>query len=64
MPEWLLVDGSSMFFRAFYAIPQTMRGPGGVLVNAETGLNMAGKTTVLMWCLWPAGLAKRKIYLL
>ena len=37
MPEWLLVDGSSMFFRAFYAIPQTMRGPGGVLVNAVRG---------------------------
>ena len=37
MPEWLLVDGSSMFFRAFYAIPQTMRGPGGHLVNAVRG---------------------------
>ncbi|TMG31211.1 MAG: flap endonuclease [Chloroflexi bacterium] len=37
MPEWLLVDGSSMFFRAFYAIPQTMRGPGGTLVNAVRG---------------------------
>ncbi len=37
MPEWLLVDGSSMFFRAFFAIPQTMRGPGGTLVNAVRG---------------------------
>jgi 5'-3' exonuclease len=37
LPEWLLVDGSSMFFRAFYAIPQTMRGPGGTLVNAVRG---------------------------
>ncbi|HKW71708.1 MAG TPA: 5'-3' exonuclease H3TH domain-containing protein [Candidatus Dormibacteraeota bacterium] len=37
MPEWLLVDGSSMFFRAFYAIPQTMRGPNGALVNAVRG---------------------------
>jgi 5'-3' exonuclease len=37
LAEWLLVDGSSMFFRAFYAIPQTMRGPGGVLVNAVRG---------------------------
>jgi 5'-3' exonuclease len=37
LPEWLLVDGSSMFFRAFYAIPQTMRGPKGVLVNAVRG---------------------------
>ena len=35
--EWLLVDGSSMFFRAFYAIPQTMRGPDGSLVNAVRG---------------------------
>src|SRR5438034_11787026 len=26
-----------MFFRAFYAIPQTMRGPGGDLVNAVRG---------------------------
>src|SRR5260370_32929654 len=26
-----------MFFRAFYAIPQTMRGPDGTLVNAVRG---------------------------
>jgi len=26
-----------MFFRAFYAIPQTMRGPGGHIVNAVRG---------------------------
>ena len=32
-----MVDGSSMFFRAFYAIPQTMRGPDGTLVNAVRG---------------------------
>ncbi len=37
MPEWLLVDGSSLIFRAFYAIPQTMRGPDGTLVNAVRG---------------------------
>ncbi|HKV87676.1 MAG TPA: 5'-3' exonuclease H3TH domain-containing protein [Candidatus Dormibacteraeota bacterium] len=37
MTNWLLVDGSSMFFRAFYAIPQTMRGPDGTLVNAVRG---------------------------
>jgi 5'-3' exonuclease len=37
VPEWLLVDGSSMFFRAFYAIPQTMRGPDGKLNNAVRG---------------------------
>ncbi|HVS50147.1 MAG TPA: 5'-3' exonuclease H3TH domain-containing protein [Candidatus Dormibacteraeota bacterium] len=37
MPEWLLVDGSSMIFRAFYAIPQTTRAPDGTLVNAMRG---------------------------
>ncbi|MGH7763238.1 MAG: 5'-3' exonuclease [Candidatus Dormibacteraceae bacterium] len=37
MPEWLLVDGSSLIFRSFYAIPQTMRGPDGTLVNAVRG---------------------------
>lgn len=37
MPEWLLVDGSSIIFRAFYAIPQTMRGPDGTLTNAVRG---------------------------
>jgi 5'-3' exonuclease len=37
LPEWLLVDGSSMIFRAFYGIPQTMRGPDGTLVNAVRG---------------------------
>jgi 5'-3' exonuclease len=37
LPEWLLVDGSSMIFRAFYGIPQTMRGPDGKLVNAVRG---------------------------
>ena len=37
LPEWLLVDGSSLIFRAFYAIPQTMRGPDGALVNAVRG---------------------------
>jgi 5'-3' exonuclease len=37
LAEWLLVDGSSMFFRAFYAIPQTMRGPDGKPNNAVRG---------------------------
>jgi 5'-3' exonuclease len=37
LPEWLLVDGSSMFFRAFYAIPQTMRGPDGKPNNGVRG---------------------------
>jgi 5'-3' exonuclease len=37
LPDWLLVDGSSMIFRAFYGIPQTMRAPDGTLVNAVRG---------------------------
>lgn len=37
LTNWLLVDGSSMFFRAFYAIPQTMRGPDGKMNNAVRG---------------------------
>jgi 5'-3' exonuclease len=37
LPEWLLVDGSSMIFRAFYGIPQTMRAPDGSLINAVRG---------------------------
>jgi 5'-3' exonuclease len=37
LPEWLLVDGSSLIFRAFYGIPQTMRAPDGALVNAVRG---------------------------
>jgi 5'-3' exonuclease len=37
LPDWLLVDGSSMIFRAFYGIPQTMRAPDGALVNAVRG---------------------------
>ena len=37
LPEWLLVDGSSMMFRAFYGIPQTIRAPDGTLVNAVRG---------------------------
>lgn len=37
MPEWLLVDGSSLIFRAFYGVPQTTRGPDGTLVNAVRG---------------------------
>jgi 5'-3' exonuclease len=37
LPEWLLVDGSSMMFRAFYGVPQTNRGPDGTLINAVRG---------------------------
>ncbi len=37
MPEWLLIDGSSLIFRAFYGVPQTTRAPDGTLVNAVRG---------------------------
>jgi 5'-3' exonuclease len=37
LPEWLLVDGSSLIFRAFYGVPQTTRGPDGKLTNAIRG---------------------------
>ena len=37
MPEWLLVDGSSIIFRAFYGVPQTTRAPDGTLTNAVRG---------------------------
>jgi 5'-3' exonuclease len=37
LPEWLLVDGSSLIFRAFYGVPQATRAPDGTLVNAVRG---------------------------
>jgi 5'-3' exonuclease len=37
MAEWLLVDGSSLVFRAFFAIPQSFRGPDGKPNNAVRG---------------------------
>ena len=37
MPEWLLVDGSSLIFRAFYGVPQTTRAPDGTMTNAIRG---------------------------
>jgi 5'-3' exonuclease len=37
LAEWLLVDGSSLIFRAFYGVPQTTRAPDGTLVNAVRG---------------------------
>ena len=37
MPQWLLVDGSSLIFRAFYGVPQTNRAPDGTLINAVRG---------------------------
>lgn len=42
--DWLLVDGSSLVFRAFFGVPQTMRAPDGRLVNAVRGfLDMLGR---------------------
>jgi len=37
LPQWLLVDGSSLIFRAFYGVPQTNRAPDGTLINAVRG---------------------------
>ena len=37
MPEWLLFDGSSLIFRAFYGVPQVFKAPNGFLVNAVRG---------------------------
>jgi len=47
MPDWLLIDASSLFFRAFYGIPVTVRAPGGEPVNAVRGfLDMLGRLLV------------------
>ena len=38
MPEkLLLIDGHSLMFRAFYGMPLSMTGPGGVHTNALYG---------------------------
>lgn len=36
-PDWLLVDGSSLIFRAFFGVPQTIVAPDGQPVNAVRG---------------------------
>ena len=36
--EWLLVDGSSVMFRAFFGVPATMKAPNGMPVNAVRGM--------------------------
>jgi 5'-3' exonuclease len=36
-PDWLLVDGSSLIFRAFFGVPQTVVGPDGSPINAVRG---------------------------
>jgi 5'-3' exonuclease len=35
--EWLLVDGSSLIFRAFHGVPESVRAPDGTPVNAVRG---------------------------
>ncbi|MGP8160309.1 MAG: flap endonuclease [Candidatus Dormibacteria bacterium] len=35
--DWLLIDGSSLIFRAFYGVPSSIRGPDGQPVNAVRG---------------------------
>jgi 5'-3' exonuclease len=37
LAEWLLADGSSLIFRAFFGVPQTTKAPDGTLVNAVRG---------------------------
>ncbi|GAC1332173.1 MAG: 5'-3' exonuclease [Candidatus Dormibacteria bacterium] len=36
-PNWLLLDGSSLIFRAFYGVPRTVVSPGGAPVNGARG---------------------------
>ena len=35
--DWLLVDGSSLIFRAYYGVPKSVRSPDGREVNAARG---------------------------
>jgi 5'-3' exonuclease len=45
--DWLLVDGSSLIFRAFYGVPRSLRSPDGRPVNAVHGflVRLAGLVT-------------------
>ena len=36
-PDWLLLDGSSLIFRAFYGVPKTVVSPSGQPVNGVRG---------------------------
>jgi 5'-3' exonuclease len=36
--DWLLIDGSSLIFRAFYGVRPSLPGPDGMQVNAIQGL--------------------------
>ena len=35
--DWLFVDGSSLIFRAYYGVPESVRSPDGRTVNAVRG---------------------------
>jgi 5'-3' exonuclease len=35
--DWVLIDGSSLIFRAYYGVPKTVRSPDGRTVNAVRG---------------------------
>jgi 5'-3' exonuclease len=35
--DWLLIDGSSLIFRAYYGVPAGVRAPDGLQVNAIRG---------------------------
>jgi 5'-3' exonuclease len=37
MADWMLVDGSSLIFRAFYGVPTSIRSPDGRPVNGVRG---------------------------
>jgi 5'-3' exonuclease len=39
LADWLLVDGSSLIFRAFFGVPKTFKAPDGRLVNAVRGFS-------------------------
>jgi 5'-3' exonuclease len=36
-PDWLLLDGSSLIFRAFFGVPRTVVSPAGAPVNGVRG---------------------------
>ena len=36
-PDWLLLDGSSLIFRAFFGVPKTVVSPAGLPVNGVRG---------------------------
>ena len=38
MGTTMLLDAASMYFRAFYGVPETMTAPDGTPVNAVKGL--------------------------